>query len=123
MKKILIVEDELAYLKIIHDHLVEAGYDVIDAKDGEEGFKLAFTHNPDLILLDLIMPKVGGLQMLKKLRSTIWGKDIPVFILSNINESTSISEAMNNKTSQYLVKSDLKLEDLLQKINMFLQRG
>jgi DNA-binding response OmpR family regulator len=123
MKKILIVEDELAYLRLLHDQLIENGYEVIDARDGETGLKLALSEKPDLILLDLVMPGIGGLKMLKALRKHPWGERASVFILTNVNESSEISEAMNNKVSQYIIKSDLKLEDFLEKIKIFLQGG
>lgn len=120
-RKILIVEDELAYAKLLHDQLIARGYDVISAKDGLEGLKLALDKKPDLILLDLIMPKVGGLKMLTTLRTFKWGESVPVFILTNVNESSEISEAMENKVSKYIVKSDVQLESLLENIKIFLQ--
>lgn len=120
-RKILIVEDELAYAKLLHDQLIARGYDVISAKDGLEGLKLALEKKPDLILLDLIMPKVGGLKMLTTLRTFKWGESVPVFILTNVNESSEISEAMDNKVSKYIVKSDVELENLLENIKIFLK--
>ncbi len=123
MKKILVVEDEMAYAKILHDQLTAGGYEVIDAKDGMEGLKLALDKKPDLILLDLILPRVGGLKMLNILRRFKWGEKVFVFILTNINESVNESEAMNNKASKYMIKSDIKLENLLENIKIFLQRG
>ncbi len=123
MKKILVVEDEQAYLNLLHDQLVKSGYKVIDAVDGEEGLKLALAEKPDLILLDIIMPKVDGLKMLKALRADTWGKQVPVFILSNVYESKEISEAMNNTAYRYIVKSDMKLENLLSAIKLYLKEN
>lgn len=121
MKKILLIEDEPAYLKLLRDQLTKSGYEVIFAQDGLEGLSLALNCKPDLILLDILMPKVDGLTMLKALRADTWGKDVPVFILTNVNESKEISEGMNNKTSRYIIKSDMKFEDLLWAIKVYLK--
>lgn len=121
MKKILVVEDEQAYLTLLHDQLVKNGYEVIDAHDGEEGLKLAVDQRPDLILLDIVMPKVDGMKMLKSLRADEWGKNVPVFILTNVNESREMTEGMNNSVSHYILKSDMNLKDLLWSIKIFLK--
>jgi len=122
-KKILIVEDEPAYLKLLHSQLVAQGYHVSIATNGLEGLKMATSVHPDLILLDLIMPKVDGLTMLASLRKFEWGQSTPVFVLTNVNESSNISDAMNYKVSKYIIKSEMKLENLLENIKVFLQRG
>jgi DNA-binding response OmpR family regulator len=121
MKTILIVEDEPAYLKLLHDQLVQSGYEVIDAPDGEEGLKIALAKKPDLILLDILMPKVDGLKMLAALRASDWGKHVPVFILTNVAESKEISEGMNSRVNRYIVKSEMTLEDLLSSIKVYLK--
>lgn len=121
MKKILIIEDESAYLKLLHEQLTLADYEVLDAENGEEGLNLALTAQPDLILLDILLPKLSGLEMLKALRKNAWGEKVLVFILSNVNESKEISEAMNYNVSKYLVKSEMKLEDLLMSIKVCLK--
>jgi DNA-binding response OmpR family regulator len=121
MKKILVVEDEPAYLKLLHNQLAQNGYEVIDAPDGEKGLKLALAGRPDLILLDILLPKVNGLEMLKALRADSWGQQVPVFILTNVNKSGEISQGMNEKVSHYLIKSEIKLEDLLWSIKIALK--
>lgn len=121
MKKILVVEDEHAYLNLLRDQLVKSGYQVIEARDGEEGLKLALAKKPDLILLDLLMPKVGGLAMLKSLRAGAWGREVPVFILTNVYGEKEMSEGISNNANHYFVKSDLKLEDLLWNIKVYLK--
>lgn len=121
MKKILVVEDEVAYLNLLQAELVKSGYEVMVAHDGEEGLKLALGSKPDLILLDIVMPKVDGLKMLSELRKDAWGNKAMVFILTNINESKEISEGMNNNIFKYFVKSEIKLEDLLWSIKLYLK--
>ncbi len=120
MKKILVIEDDMAYLRLLHDQLSVNGYEVYDAKDGFEGLRLARDNKPDLILLDLLMPKMGGLQMLNTLRKFTWGDVIPVFVLTNLNDSNNITKSLNNRVSKYFVKSDLKLNNLFGEIRLFL---
>lgn len=121
-KKILIVEDEIEYAQLLDSQLTKNGYESIVAKDGFEGLKIALEKKPDLILLDILMPKTGGLEMLKTLRTFKWGMKVPVFALTNVNGSSEVSEAMGSKISKYLVKSDVKLQTLLDYIKIFLQR-
>jgi two-component system, OmpR family, response regulator ArlR len=122
-KKILIVEDEAALLKVLNDKLVHEGFIVLEASNGEEGLKLALTEHPDLILLDVIMPKVGGLKMLQALRDDAWGKRVHVFILTNVDKSKEITEGMNYNVAKYFIKSDIKLEDLVWSMKLYLRGG
>ncbi|MBP6913395.1 MAG: response regulator [Candidatus Levybacteria bacterium] len=123
MKKILIIEDEEAYRRIIYDQLIKNGYEVIVAVDGEEGLRMALKDKPNLILLDLMMPKLEGLKMLNNLNRFKEGLSIPVFILTNVNDSNITTEAMYSHASKYFVKSDTKIEDLLGNINTYLKGG
>lgn len=117
MKKILIIEDELAYLKLMHDQLSEQGYDIIEAKDGLEGLKFAKAEKPDLILLDIRMPIMDGMTMLDLLRKDDYGKTAKVIILTNIEPDDKIlEEVLEGLPTYYLIKSDTKLDDLLEKI-------
>jgi DNA-binding response OmpR family regulator len=120
MSKILIVEDEQPLLKVLADKFNEENEEVITARNGQEGLASALENHPDLILLDLKMPVMGGNDMLAKLRQDAWGVDVPVIILSNLNDSTSISDSMNNKITKYFVKSDWKLEDVVQAVKEML---
>lgn len=122
-KKILIVEDEESIQKAMSDYLLNQQFLTIMAKDGEEGFATAMKEHPDLILLDVLMPKMDGMVMLQKLRADEWGKTVPVIILTNVNPSTSsvINSVLENNPAYYLVKSDVKLEGILEKINEVLK--
>src|SRR3989338_6361272 len=118
-KTILIVEDEVSLLNALRDKLTHEGFSALEAKNGEEGLEVAFREHPDLIFVDIIMPKIDGMTMLRKLRNeNEWGKSIPVIILTNL---TSADEARNRditelEPSYYLVKADWKLEDVVSKI-------
>lgn len=114
MKKVLIVEDDLALMEAISKGLSGNDFTILTAKDGEDGLKIAEQERPNLILLDLMMPKMDGVTMLKKMRATDWGKDISVIILTN-NEQ-EVAAAVENKVFEYLIKSNWKIEDVLKKV-------
>lgn len=114
--KILIVEDELPLLKVLTDKFTAEGFTVIQAKDGSEGLAVALKEHPDLILLDIIMPVMDGMTMLKKLREDNWGQNAPVVMLTNLSDSKNVSDAIASGIGDFLVKSDWTLEDLLTKV-------
>ena len=117
-KRILIVEDEESIQKAISDALVNQEFATLTARDGEEGLGIALKEHPDLILLDILMPKMDGMIMLQKLRVDEWGKTAPVIILTNVDPSANsvINSVLQNEPAYYLVKSDVKLEGIVEKI-------
>lgn len=117
-KKILITEDEEVIQKAISDALSNQEFSTLIAKDGEEGLGIALKEHPDLILLDILMPKMDGMIMLQKLRLDEWGKTVPVIILTNVSPNTNsvINSVLQNEPAYYLVKSDVKLEGIVEKI-------
>jgi DNA-binding response OmpR family regulator len=112
-KKVLIIEDEAVLLELFADKFISSGFKTLQATTAEEGIKLALKNKPDLILLDIILPKMDGLTMLKKLRKNTWGKTIPIIILSNITDQQKISQAMKLGVYDYIIKTDLILNDLV----------
>lgn len=121
MKKILVVEDELAYLKLLNSQLTEKGYAVIEAINGKEGLEKAKKENPDLILLDIRMPVMDGMTMLDLLRKEETGKKTKVIILTNLEpDEKIIKDVVSDQPSYYFVKSDIQLNDLLEKIQELL---
>lgn len=114
--KILIVEDDNQLSMGLKISVTKAGFTALVAKDGEVGLKTALKNKPDLILLDVIMPKMDGIKMLKKLRQDPWGKDALVILLSNDDDPTHISETLRDNATDYLIKSDWSLEDIIGKI-------
>ena len=115
-KKILIIEDETTLRQAMVDKFNREGFKVIEANDGETGLDKAIKEHPDIILLDIIMPKVDGLSMLKQLRNNSWGKNVPVLVLTNLNDAEYVAKAMESGVYDFLVKSDWKLEDLVQRV-------
>jgi two-component system, OmpR family, alkaline phosphatase synthesis response regulator PhoP len=116
-KKVLVIEDDNLMSKALAKKLELSGYVPQVARDGKEGLEKAFGEKPDLILLDIIMPVMDGLTFLEKLREDEWGKTVPVIILSNL---TSVSDAYALKekgVSEYLIKTDWKLDEVVEKIS------
>lgn len=115
-KKILIIEDEQAVLKVLSEKITKEGFMVLQATDGENGLALALKEHPDLILLDLVLPKIDGLVLLKKLRDDSWGANAPVMILTNLSDNKRVAEAMALGVYEYLVKSSWDIDEVIQKI-------
>src|SRR3989344_259933 len=122
MKKILVVEDELAYLKLLNSQLTQNGYQVIEAINGKKGLEAAKKENPNLILLDIRMPVMDGMAMLDALRKQESGKKTKVIMLTNLEpDDKIIGEVVNDEPSYYFVKSDIQFNDLLEKIKELLE--
>lgn len=113
-RKILIVEDEPIHLNVMKAKLELEGYAVVAAKDGEEGYRMIKSENPDLVLLDIILPKMDGFEIMEKLR-----KDksiVPIVIVSNSGQPVEIDRAMNLGARDYLVKAEFNPQDVLEKV-------
>lgn len=120
--KILIVEDEQSLLEILLDKFRREGFFVLGATDGQDGLTLALKNHPLLIVLDLIMPGMDGLYMLKKLREDKWGNNVPVLILSNFSEAGQIQETNGRGVIDFLVKSNWSLDDVVSKVKNTLKK-
>ena len=111
-KKILIVDDEEKLQQKLVDACSREGFVALGASNGEEGLSLALREHPDLILLDLEMPKMGGIEMLKQLRKDEWGKNTPVIVLTNYDDSERVADVLEAGTYDYIIKSS-RLEDII----------
>ncbi|MBU0472516.1 MAG: response regulator [Nanoarchaeota archaeon] len=120
MKKILIVEDEAVLQKTMGDALLQEGYEVFSALDGEVGVRLARENNPDLILLDVVLPKMNGFEVLEQLWAKEETKGIPVIILTNLENLQDIQRATDLGATTYLVKSNYDLGEVVQKVKIAL---
>ncbi len=118
MQTILIIEDEPILQKALSVALQQAGYEIKSALEGETGLKLAKEIKPNLILLDLILPKMDGFEILSlcKLKKDESAKDIPVIILTNLESSQDIERALVLGAKTYLVKANYDLKDVIQKV-------
>lgn len=121
--KILVVEDEEILLAALQEELKQGGYETMGAIDGEDGLAKVKTFKPDLILLDLVMPKMDGMVMLQKLKDDSETRNVPVVILTNLSDYERISEALSLGAKDYLVKANYSLADLMEKVKAVLQRN
>jgi len=116
---ILIVEDEATIRKVYREELIDNGFLVLEAKDGQEGLALALQHQPRLILLDILMPVMDGLSMMAKLRAkNVYGKKVPIILLTNLSsgEEKIMASITKNEPVYYLIKSDWNLNQVIEKI-------
>ena|SRR3989338_4255921 len=120
--KILIVEDEAIMLKTLVDNLTEAGFsNILKATNGADGLEMALKENPDVILLDIVMPIMDGMTMLNKLRESEQGKNIKVILLTNLTVDDSIMKGVvKNIPSYYVVKTDHSIDDVINKVKITL---
>lgn len=116
MKKILFIEDEATLQKTFAEILKSEGFEIISALDGESGLNLTRREKPDLVLLDLILPKLHGLEVLKEIKKDENTKNIPVIVLTNVESIEEIDKALELGATTYLVKSDYNLEEVVEKI-------
>lgn len=115
-KIILVAEDEEPLRRVLKDILSFEGYQVIEAVNGEEGLEMVLKEHPDLVLLDIVMPKMDGLTMLKKLRTDDWGKTAPVMILTNLSDNDEVIKTAKDEGIEYFVKTDIKINEVIEKI-------
>ena len=120
MKKILFIEDEQALQRTISEALHREGFEVLNAIDGDSGARLASTEKPDMILLDLILPRRSGFDVLKELKATEETKDIPVIVLTNLESPADVDRAIELGATTYLVKANYDLSDIVKKVKMAL---
>lgn len=118
-KKILIVEDDLFIRELYERTLTQAGYAVVTAADGQEGLKLA-KDAPDLVLLDIMLPKVHGIDVLKKLKEDQTTKNIPIVMITNLGQENIMNEAFKIGAAGYLVKMRFEPQEIANYVQEFL---
>jgi len=122
-RRILLAEDDRFLRKAAEATLRRSGFTVFTAVDGEEALRLAQAEIPDLILLDLIMPKLQGFEVLRSLKQSPETSHIPVIVLSNLGQDRDIQQAMESGAVAYLVKANLSLEELVKHVEAALPGG
>ncbi len=120
-KKIIIVEDDQSLQNALSEVISREGFEVESAFDGEEAIKTIGKYKPDLVLLDIILPKKNGYDVLQKLKKDPETKSIPVMILTNLEEVDNVQKALDLGATNYLVKSDFSLKDVMGKIREILK--
>lgn len=116
MMKIVIVEDEEILLKVLKEKFDKSGFQTILAVDGEEALSIINKNKPDLILLDLILPKKNGFDVLRDLKADSQSKNIPVVVLSNLGQDEDIKKAMELGADDYIVKTQHPINEVVEKV-------
>jgi CheY-like chemotaxis protein len=120
-KEILVVEDDQFLAKVYQTKLKKEGYNVFIALDGEEALSHIKKQKPALILLDLILPKMDGFEVLEKLKNDESTKKIPVIILSNLGQDDDIERGKKLGAEDYFVKANTSLAEILKKIQKYIK--
>ncbi len=121
MNYILIVEDEDFLIRALKDNLTAEGYKVDTAKNGDEAIEKIGKNKPDLILLDILMPKRDGFYVLEETKKNPKWKLIPVIVLSNLGEDTAIKKALEMGADDYFVKSQHPIEEVIERVKDYLE--
>jgi len=120
MNKILLVEDDRFLIKAVYTKLTQKGFEVILANDGDEAISKAKTEKPEIVLLDMVLPKKSGFEVLRELKGNPETASIPVFILSNLAQDQDIQEGKALGAEDYIVKSNTSLSAIVDKVANFL---
>lgn len=115
-KKILFIEDEVNFANPVKILLERNKFDVVIAKDGEIGLEMASSENPDIILLDILLPKIDGFKILEKLKNNDNTKQIPVIILSNLSKEEEIQKGKDLGVINYFIKIQSSSNDIIDAI-------
>jgi len=114
--KILLIEDEEVISELLQKKIAMEGYDISVAEDGEEGLKMMKENKPDLILLDIIMPKMGGFDVMEEMQRDKELKEIPIIIISNSGQPVEIDRAKELGVKDFLIKTEFDPQEVIDKI-------
>ncbi len=116
LKKILLVEDEEIIIDLLQRKLQKEGYEVSVARDGEEGLKVMREVKPDLILLDIVMPKMGGFEVMEEMAKEPDLKKIPVIVISNSGQPVELDRAQELGAKDWLIKTEFDPQEVIDKV-------
>lgn len=111
--KVLIADDDEALRNVLVDSFTFEGFNILKATNGQEALDVALREHPDIILLDILMPVMDGLEMLEKLRQDEWGKSADVILLTNLNDAGRVAKAAQEGAFEYLVKTDKTTKQII----------
>lgn len=122
-QKVLMIEDDYFLRKIYRNKLTLAGFEFIEATNGVEGLNKIIFDKPDLVLLDLILPRKNGFDVLIEMRKNKDLKDIPVIILSVLGQESDVKRGLALGAQEYLVKSEVNLSEVVSKVKNFAKKA
>lgn len=115
------MEDDPALLLVLKEGFAIPNLELLLAPDGVTGLEMAFERHPDLILLDIVLPKMNGIEMLQRLRENAWGKGAQVIILTNLMDRETIMPMLKSDSCEYLIKVEWELSALVKKVRELLE--
>jgi CheY-like chemotaxis protein len=118
-QSVLIVDDDLTLREMYEEYLKASGYTVLSAQDGEEGLKMATESKPSAILLDLMMPKMNGIEVLRNLKADTQTQSLPVIVFTALIQDLEKQESLAAGASDYVVKTEVTPKAILDKIHTF----
>ncbi len=122
-KKILLADDDEAFLKLYNILITGAGFTFLGARDGEEALSIAFREEPDILILDVDMPKKDGFAVASEIRTTKWGAKVPIVVLTGKDpDNARLKEIEKLNPTYYLVKGDQSSDDFIEKMKEILSR-
>lgn len=113
---VLIVDDEEALRTVLATKFTEEGINVLTAENGKKALEVAFAEHPNIIVLDIMMPEMDGFDVMKHLQEDEWGKTVPVILLTNSSSFETISKAVSSGMSEFIVKTELKLDEVIARV-------
>ena len=119
-KKVLVVEDDMFLAQLLTNRISKAGVNVIRAADGEEGLSMLRSEKPSLMLLDLILPKKSGFELLEEMRSDPSLQNIPVIIVSNLGQESDIKKGKELGAVEYFIKANTSIDGLVERVKIIL---
>lgn len=122
-KKVLLVDDDIAFCEMLSEILTANKNHVITEIDGESGINRALKEKPDLVVFDVMMPRMSGIAALEQLRKDEWGKNVPALLLTNVNEPEAMAASLENgPPTEYLLKVDWSLDQIAERIERLLAK-
>lgn len=120
--KVAIIEDDMAIVQMYRTKFENEGYDVETAGDGESGLELIESYEPDIILLDLMMPNMNGLDMLSKLRGQAGGRERKVVVLTNMGDTETATRVYKMAADDYIVKAEMTPKEVAERVKALLTK-
>ncbi len=121
IKRILLVEDEPLLGNLLKQRLEKEGFEIVLARDGEEALAKLRESKPDLILLDIILPKISGFELLETLQADPQFERAPVIVISNLGQESDVARGQSLGAIQYFVKAKVSIEELVEHVKTFLR--
>lgn len=115
-KTVLIVEDDVLLLVTLTHQFEDAGYAVVTAENGEEGVAKFMSEHPDAVIMDVMMPRKDGVEMLEEIRAKLPDTKVPFIVLSNANDMDYVARAMGQGAVAYLLKSDRQIDSVVKMV-------